>query len=73
MSEKLAHELEVVREHVQSLNEKLEEALYDKENFKSDLEQLNQKYLLKLKEVETQKRHIMQMRQLNHQTMIKCE
>ena len=38
LSEKLAHELEVVREHVQSLNEKLEEALYDKENFKSDLE-----------------------------------
>lgn len=66
LSEKLADELNVVKDHVDSLNEKLEEALYDKEIFKHELAQMKKKLQLKHKELGAQKDFINQMKQLNN-------
>mmetsp|Transcript_34163 Transcript_34163/g.52431 ORF Transcript_34163/g.52431 Transcript_34163/m.52431 type:complete len:118 (-) Transcript_34163:1122-1475(-) len=72
LSEKLAEELESVRDHVNSMNEFLEEARYERDTFKRELDQVTLKLQIKVKEVETQKREIMQMRLLNQQTQIQC-
>lgn len=38
LSEKLSSELEVIKDHVDALNEKLEEALYQRDNYKIELD-----------------------------------
>lgn len=73
LSEKLANELNAVKDHVDSLNEKLEEALYERDIFKHELAQMKKKLQLKHKELIAQKDFINQMKQLNNQTIIKCE
>jgi uncharacterized membrane protein YgaE (UPF0421/DUF939 family) len=49
----------VIKDHVNNLNERLEEALYQRDSYKIELDQLQQKYNLKVKDVESQKRQIM--------------
>ena len=44
LSEKLVAELDVIRDHVDSLNEQLEEALYNHESAVAETKQLNHKY-----------------------------
>ena len=73
LSEKLANELNAVKDHVDSLNEKLEEALYERDIYKHELAQMKKKLQLKHKELIAQKDFINQMKQLNNQTIIKCE
>lgn len=73
LSEQLHDELDVIRYQVDSLKEELEETLYEKECLQKEMDELKQKYHLNQKTVENQKREIMQMRQLNHETIIKCE
>ena len=38
LSEKLSSELEVIKDHVNAINEKLEEALYQRDNYKVELD-----------------------------------
>jgi len=52
LSEKLVDELDNVKDMVDDLNERLEEAVYERDMFKTDLEQLTVKYNLAKKEVE---------------------
>jgi len=44
LSEKLHTELDIVREQVDQLNEQLEEAQYQRDTLKLQVEQINEKY-----------------------------
>ena len=68
LSEKLVEELDKVRDMVDDLNERLEEAIYERDMHKSELDQVTVKCILAKKEVEEQKKQIILMRALNHST-----
>ena len=59
LSEKLACELDVIKDHVDSLNEQLEEANYKYDLVKSELDQLQLKFDKEKKMCEDHKREIM--------------
>jgi len=52
LSEKLVDELDKVRDMVDDLNERLEEAIYERDMYKGDLDQLTVQYETSKKEVE---------------------
>ena len=61
LSEKLVKELDVIRNHVDTVNEKLEEALYTADVYKSEVKQIHSKYLMEIKEVEKHRKIIMKL------------
>ena len=70
LSEKLAAELQSVREQVDHLRESLEEALYLKEKNKSDLEQVKIESAEKDKIIQAQKKEIILIKQQSKQATI---
>ena len=58
LSEKLDNELQTVKDHVDRLNERLEETLYEKENLQMELDQYQKIVLDKEKEIQSCKENI---------------
>ena len=73
LSEKLSNELNIIRFEVDKLNEMLEDASYQRDQYKRELEHIKLVLLDKDKEINNLKKQAKEMREANNSTIIKCE
>lgn len=73
LSEKLSNELQAVRDQVEALNESLEEACYERDQYKSEVMQLKKQMEESNNKVRSYKKEIVDMMQKQHRAKIDYE
>lgn len=73
LSEKLSNELNHIHKEVSKLNEQLEETTYQRDLYKQELDQTKLSLIDKEREIQLLKIHLIEMKEANKSTIIKCE